>query len=110
MTPISLKQRRTHMTSINSVGYVVTDKENNVIYGHGASVVEAWAEVVDGVRGDFGTNIDGEPITADQAFDSHYKVHGATAALLARVDDVGGAISWDLVNGVACTPAEAGNE
>ena len=41
------------MTSINSVGYVVTDKENNVIYGHGASVVEAWAEVVDGVRGDF---------------------------------------------------------
>jgi hypothetical protein len=96
------------MTKINSTGYVITDRENNVIYGHGASVDAAWAEVVEGVR-DFGTNFDGEPITAEEAFEKHYRVHGATAALLARVEDAGGAINWDLVSGVACTPAEAGN-
>lgn len=98
------------MTKINSAGYVITDMENNVIYGHGASVDAAWAEVVEGVRGNFGTNFDGEPLTAEEAFTNHYRVHGATAALLTRVDDAGGAISWDLVGGVACTPAEAGNE
>ena len=98
------------MTTINSAGYVITDKENNVIYGHGASVDAAWAEVVMGARGDFGTNFDGEPLTEEQAFEVHYNVHSASAALLARVDDAGGAISWDFVGRVACTPDEAGNE
>ncbi len=95
------------VTDINSAGWVISDKENNVIYGHGATVDDAWAEVVSGVRGDFGTDIDGNPLTEEQAFERHYKVHSATEALLARVTQDGGAISWDIVRRIACTPEEA---
>ncbi len=92
-------------TKIEAVGYMIQDKQGNAIYGIGATVVEAWAMVVDGV----GTFMDayGNDIPADTAYETQFTTYGASAALMAKVEAEGGAIAWDVVQGVACTREEA---
>lgn len=93
------------MTNITAAGYIVQDKQGYAIHGVGATVDEAWAEVVANA-GPF-TNSVGDEITPDEAFERDFKVYGATAALMQMVREEGGAISWDIVRGVACTRGEA---
>jgi hypothetical protein len=93
------------MMNINSVGYIVFDQSEYAIHGYGPTVEEAWQMVVAEARGDFGTNIWGEPLTADEAF-AIYRVLPASEALINQVKAVGGAIAWGKLGGVACTDAE----
>ena len=92
------------MTTITAAGYIIQDLQGMAIYGAGKTVDEAWAQVVDGVR--HFNNSYGDTITADEAYETQFKTYGASQALLDRVDDCGGAISWGRVGGVACTIEE----
>lgn len=92
------------MTNLNSVGYAIADKTGEAIWGIGATVDEAWAMVVDGA-GHF-EDAHGNTIDPDVAFERHFRVYGATAALLAQVNDKGGALVWHVADGVACTDEE----
>lgn len=98
------QEGRNEMTNITAAGYMIQDKQGYAIHGIGATVDEAWAEVVANA-GPF-TNSAGDEITADEAF-KDFKVYGATAALIAQVKDEGGAIAWDVIGGVACTRHES---
>ena len=91
--------------AIEAAGYMIQDKQGNAIFGIGATVDEAWAMVVDGV----GTFSDayGNDVPADEACEAQFKVYGASAALMAKVQADGGAIAWDIVRGVACTIEES---
>lgn len=91
-------------TNIQSVGYIIQDKQGNAIFGAGATVDAAWAQVVDGVGTFF--NAYGDEKSADDAYTEDFKTYGATAALLSKVEADGGAIEWDVVDGVACLPSE----
>ena len=92
------------MTDITAAGYMIQDKQGYAIHGIGATVDEAWAEVVANA-GPF-TNSVGDEITPDEAFED-FKVYGATAALIDKVKAEGGDIAWSVVGGVACTRQEA---
>ena len=92
-------------TTIEAVGYVIQDIQGNAIYGIGETVDEAWAMVVDGV-GTFHYAY-GDDIPADEAYNTQFKTYGATKALMDQVMANGGAIAWGVVQGVACTVAEA---
>lgn len=91
-------------TTIEPVGYMIQDKDGYAIHGIGATMADAWTEVVDAV-GAF-MDRDGNQIPADEAFDAQFEAYPATAALLAQVAAEGGAIAWGLVQGVACTVDE----
>lgn len=90
--------------SIAFAGYVMFDTQKTAIYGVGASVDEAWQDVMSNC--DRPTNaFTGEPISDDAWFEQ-FKVSGASKALLDMVNDKGGDIAWHSVGGVACTEAE----
>ena len=91
--------------AITASGYVIADSQGNAIHGVGASVDEAWAQVVD--EGGPWEDLDGNPRDTDEVFANDFEVHPASAALIAEVADRGGAISWSYVGSVACTEAEA---
>jgi hypothetical protein len=82
-------------------GYIIQDAGGYAIFGTGSTIEKAWAEVVDGVGYFF--DKDGEPIDAETAFHHQFKAYPATAALIAQVADHGGAIAWDIVDGIATT-------
>lgn len=82
-------------------GFIFQDNSDYAIFGAGSTETEAWAQVVDGV-GNF-TDFAGNDITADEARDTQFSCHPATAALLAQVASEGGAIAWGVVDGIACT-------
>lgn len=88
-----------------ATGYIIQDKQGYAIYGIGATVDEAWAQVV----ADVGPFFDayGNEKADEEAFTEDFKVYGATAALIAQVKDYGGAIAWSVVDGIACTTEEA---
>jgi hypothetical protein len=92
------------MTKIESVGYMIQDIQGNAIFGVGATVDEAWADVMSGIH-EFHNNF-GETIDADEAFETQFKVFGATQALIDEVNANGGDISWAVVGGVGCTRGE----
>ena len=87
-----------------SVGYVIYDHDETAIFGTGATVDAAWAEVM----GLCDRPIDaqtGEPVSDEEWFDI-FCVCGASAALLAQVENDGGSIAWGYLAGVACTVGE----
>lgn len=91
-------------TMIKAAGYMIQDIQGNAIFGVGTSVDEAWKMVVDGVGTFFNAYGDEKP--ADEAYTEDFKTYGATEALIAKVMAEGGAITWGVVDGVACTAAE----
>ena len=87
-----------------SAGYVIYDSEETAIFGAGASVDDAWQQVMelcDRPRNFF----TGEPVSDDEWFED-FRVRGATAALIAQVESEGGNIAWGYLAGVACTVGE----
>ena len=87
-----------------SAGYVIYDSEETAIYGAGATVDDAWRQVMD--LCDRPVNAyTGEPISEDEWF-AQFRVKGASAALLEQVDSTGGDIAWGYLAGVACTVGE----
>jgi hypothetical protein len=87
-----------------SVGYVIYDSEETAIYGAGATVDDAWRQVMD--LCDRPVNAyTGEPISEDEWF-AQFRVKGASAALLEQVASTGGDIAWGYLAGVACTVGE----
>jgi len=90
--------------TIKSVGYIIQDKQGNAIFGYGATVDEAWAMVKDGAAPFFDAY--GNEKADETAYTTGYKTCGATAALIEKIKTEGGAIAWDVVEGVACTIEE----
>jgi hypothetical protein len=89
---------------INSAGYVIYDLDQTAIYGTGATVDEAWQQVMSGCDRPLNA-FDGEPVS-DEAWFAQFKVRGASAALIAQVESKGGDIAWGYLGGVACTVDE----
>jgi len=83
--------------------YVIYDKQQNAIFGTGATVDEAWQQVTS--ETDRPTNAYDEPVSDDEWF-AAYTVSGATQALVDLVNERGGDIAWGRVRGVACTVEE----
>ena len=83
--------------------YVIYDLDKTAIYGVGASVDEAWQQVMDLCERprNFFT---GEPVSDDEWFED-FQVRGATAALVAQVESEGGNIAWGYTS-AACTVEE----
>lgn len=90
--------------TIEAAGYMIQDNDGRAIYGIGSTADEAWAQVVDGVGTFFDSH--GNDIPSDQARQTQFKTRRASAALMAQVEAEGGAISWGVVRGVACTVDE----
>ena len=90
--------------TLEAAGYMIQDIQGNAIYGVGVTVDEAWAMVVKGA-GPFFNRV-GDEISNDEAYETQFKTYGATKALIDRVMERGGAISWGKVGGVACTDEE----
>jgi hypothetical protein len=83
---------------------VIYDSEETAIYGAGATVDDAWRQVMD--LCDRPVNAyTGEPISEDEWF-AQFRVKGASAALLEQVGSTGGDIAWGYLAGVACTVGE----
>lgn len=91
---------------VEAAGYIIQDIQSNAIHGFGDTVDEAWQMVVDSV-GSF-SNVYGNTIDPDLAYETQFKTYGATARLMNVVAECGGNIAWRVVFGIACTPAEAG--
>ena len=90
--------------TIKSTGYIIQDKQGNAIFGYGATVDDAWEMVKDGAAPFFDAY--GNEKADEDAYTQDFKTYGATAALLAQLAASGGAIAWDVVDGVACTIEE----
>jgi hypothetical protein len=86
------------------VGYVIYDSEETAIYGAGATVDDAWRQVMDLCDRPLNA-FTGEPVSEDEWF-AQFRVKGASAALLEQVDSTGGDIAWGYLAGVACTVGE----
>lgn len=91
-----------------AAGYMIQDKQGNAIFGVGETVDEAWSQVVDGAGPFFDAY--GNEKDEDTAFKEDFRVYGATEALIAKVKADGSAIAWEVVDGIACTEAEAAKE
>ena len=95
--------------TIAPAGFIVAD--NEAIWGFGPTEGAAWDNMEPEMRMAGITILDDE---ADYPEDggsyiraSHFKIFPASAALIARVDSLGGGISWDTVGGVCCASGEA---
>ena len=85
-----------------AAGYIITDLQRTVIYGIGSTVDEAWAQVVSELGGF--SDAYGNTVDPDDAYETQFCCHGATASLLETVEFSGGAIAWSYgPNKVACT-------
>ncbi len=88
-----------------ATGYIIQDKQGTAIFGTGATVDEAWAQVVTEAGPFFDAY--GNAKADEAAFTEDFKTFPATAALIAKVEAEGGAIAWALVDGICCTCDEA---
>lgn len=86
-------------------GYIIQDNDGHAIFGFGHTIDQAWSMVVEGVGNFFDAY--GDDMPADKAFENQFKAYRATAALIAQVKAYGGAISWTVIDGVACTNKES---
>lgn len=89
---------------VESVGYIIQDKQGNAIHGYGETVCDAWKMVC--AIGPF-FDAYGNEIDESVSYETQFKTYGATADLINQVKEAGGAISWRIVQGVACTKDEA---
>lgn len=105
----------TNITKIESAGFIVIGGDH--IQATGKTADAAWSEflatmsqsgvtVVDDV--DAGEEVTNEMIENGHSFvrASTQKIQAASAALLAEVEEKGGAISWGYQGGIACTRNE----
>jgi hypothetical protein len=93
---------------MKAAGYIVQDKEGYAISADGLTAEAVRAETI-GTCGPW-EDRDGNtvgPADPDFGFDAKFIVYPATAALLAKVEKEGGAIAWDVVDGIACTREES---
>lgn len=93
------------MTTIKAAGYIIQDKQGNAIFGFGKTVDEAWSQVVREAGPFFDAY--GNEKDDERAYTEDFKTYGATAALIEKVKQEGGAIAWSHVGGIACTREEA---
>ena len=99
------------MTTLIAAGYIAQDNEGYAIAGIGETEAAAKADALPWV-GPW-EDRDGNTVGADHpefGFDANFAIYPATQALLDMVREDGGAISWDVVDGVACTRAEAAGD
>lgn len=75
-------------------GFIATDRSQTAIYGTGTTADEAIADALREIQPD------------DRYSAADFVAVPASAALLAQVASVGGAISWGAVRGVAVTTDE----
>ena len=85
-------------------GYIIQDKQGYAIFGAGDTVEQAWQQAME--AGPF-FDAFGNEKDPDAAYIEDFQTYGATAALIAKVQAEGGAIAWDVIQGVACTNEEA---
>ncbi|WP_304615821.1 hypothetical protein [Paracoccus sp. (in: a-proteobacteria)] len=90
------------MANYSAAGYMIQDIQGTAIYGVGATVDEAWQQVA-ALAGPF-FDAYGELISDDQAYDTQFRAYGATADLIKEVQSCGGAIKWDVTQGIAHLP------
>jgi hypothetical protein len=91
-------------TAPASAGYVIYDIQKTAIYGAAATVDEAWQQFMN--ETDRPTNaFTDEPVSDDEWF-AGFSVSGASQALIDLINEIGGDLAWQSVNGVACTEAE----
>jgi hypothetical protein len=88
-------------------GYIVAN--NEAIWGTGDTADAAWADMLANLEPGTVFVAEDEEVPEDGrnwtcAID--YRIAPATAGLLAKAEDAGGAIAWDYVHGVACLPDE----
>lgn len=92
---------------LKTTGFIIAN--DAAIISVGATLADAIAAYNRDVGGILVTLEDGTldyaPMTEDSL--GGHIARPATGALLAQVDDVGGAISWEVVDGIACTVDEA---
>lgn len=95
------------MATLTPAGFIIAN--DAAIISTGTTLTDAIAAYNRDVGGVPVTLEDGTrdfaPMTEDNM--GGHIARPATAALLAQVEDVGGAISWEVVDGVACTCDEA---
>ena len=97
---------------LSSAGYIVTDRARSAIYGFGPNEDDAWENFVNEMemaRITVVGEIDDAEIACEYPHETpanKYQIFAATRALLDRVGEVGGNISWALVGCVACLPEE----
>lgn len=92
------------MTTKIATGYIVQDNEGHAIAAIGVTQDEARENAIREV-GPW-EDRDGNAVGADHpefGFDAKFIVLPATASLIAKVQADGGAIAWDVVDGIACT-------
>lgn len=95
-------------TILTAAGYIAQDRDGYAIAGMGATEAEARAHAMANL-GPW-EDRDGNSVGADHpefGFGAKYAIFPATAALLAKVAADGGAIAWDVIDGIACARGEA---
>lgn len=97
------------LSTIQAAGFVIAN--NEAIWGYGPTADAAWASFQDEMKtGGVAILADGEDssdMDGSWTRESDYRCSPASAAFLAEIETVGGNLSWDVANGVTCTPAES---
>lgn len=95
---------------LEPAGFIIADAA--AIFGTGPTVEMAWADLKNGMQTahvPHQSDVDTEDTHCPKYWsEDQFEVLPATAALLADVEQRGGGITWSVVDGVACTEAEAG--
>ena len=95
---------------LEPAGFIIADAA--AIFGTGPTVETAWADLKNGMQTahvPHQSDVDTEDSDCPKHWaEDQFEVLPATAALLADVEQRGGGITWSVVDGVACTEAEAG--
>ena len=96
------------MTRITASGFIIVDRKSGIISGAGKTEAEAWEDVVSYASPFF--NRDADEISDDEAFETLFYSRPATQGLIDHTNKEGGDVPASLVDGIWCTPAEAGEE
>ena len=106
--PVHMEADRPLPTTIAEAGYIVTDTQNYGIYSVGSTKDDAWDRFLDEMARNNTTVLNEHRDDMDNCIlASDYTIRPATAALLSEVDENGGDIGWNEVNGICCTCDEA---
>jgi hypothetical protein len=95
-------------STIQAAGFIIAD--DAAIWGAGVTEDAAWADLRNGMklaRVPHDSEVDMEDTYRPRSWsEDRFTVIPATAALLARVEECGGAISYGMVGDIACTTDE----
>jgi len=94
--------------TLTPAGFITQDKDGYAIASIGATEAEARAEALNWI-GPW-EDRDGNTVGPDDpefGFDAKFIILPATQALLDHIEGVGGATAWAVIDGIACTRAEA---